>query len=110
MGRKNNLEIEKLKAFIRLKKSLTLSNLWIYILSLAKKKKIYAYTLAKEIEKNFSFKPSLLWIYLVLYKLNSEGFLLSKVKNNRKYYYITKKGLAALAHAKNFIKEVYNKL
>ncbi|MFN3910256.1 MAG: PadR family transcriptional regulator [Candidatus Anstonellaceae archaeon] len=108
MGGKNSLEIEKNKAFLRLKKTLTLSNLWIYILSLAKKQRIYAYSLDKEIEKNFSFKPSQLWVYLVLYKLENDGLLVSKQENNRRYYSITKKGTRLLEEGKKFIKNTLN--
>ncbi|MCX8163210.1 MAG: PadR family transcriptional regulator [Candidatus Micrarchaeota archaeon] len=110
MGRKNNLEVLNSKPFLRFKKSTTLSNLWIYILSLAKKKEVYAYTLVEQIEKKFGFKPSLLWVYLVLYKLEADGFLQSKEKDKRNYYSLTKKGFSLLKEGKNFLKELYKKL
>jgi DNA-binding PadR family transcriptional regulator len=115
MGRKNNLDLnylglENSKPYLRLKKSFTLSTLWLYILSLASKQKIYAYSLSNEIKNRFDFEPSLLWVYLVLYKLEKEGYLKAVFKKKRKYYYITKKGKKLLELGKDFIKKIYDLL
>jgi len=91
------------KPLLRLHSSITISNLWLSILSLATIEPIYAYTLADSIEKKFGFKPSRLLVYLVLYKLENEGFLRSKEQNKRNYYYITTDGKALLKRAKELL-------
>jgi len=109
MGGEDSLE--QSKPYKRLKQSITLSNLWIYILSITEKEKeVYAYSLGEKILQYFDFKPSRLWIYLVLYKLENEGFLKSIEKDNRKYYMLTEKGRGLLQKGKKFLFEIYKKL
>lgn len=93
------------KPMDRLYNSLTISNLWLSVLSLAKQKPIYAYTLPQIIEKEFGFKPSRLLVYLVLYKLESDKYLTSKEESKRKYYSITDSGISLLKEAKNLFKQ-----
>ncbi|MFA5108190.1 MAG: PadR family transcriptional regulator [Candidatus Micrarchaeia archaeon] len=99
MNRKKKLP----KPIVRLNQSLTISNLWLSILSLANSRPIYAYTLPKEIEKTFSFTPSRLMVYLVLYKLEAEKMLSSNEKGQRKYYFITSYGKKTLLNAKKIL-------
>ena len=106
---KSNLE--KTSPGKRLKKHLTVGNLWIYILSLIKnQKKMYAYTLDEEIEKEFYFKPGKVMIYLVLYRLEAEKMIESEFEERRKYYTITKKGKNTLIVAKKFFKLLSERL
>lgn len=98
---KNNKE--QTKPIKRLKNLLTAGNIWLYILSLIRSgKKLYAYTLPDEIEKNFFFKPSRVMVYVVLYKLESEGLIRSEFEERRKYYYITEKGRETLDIARDY--------
>ncbi|MFA5049924.1 MAG: helix-turn-helix transcriptional regulator [Candidatus Micrarchaeia archaeon] len=88
----------------RLKKHLTSGNLWLYILSLIKReKKLYAYALDSAIKKKFGFETSKVMIYLVLYRLESEGLIQSKFENRRKYYTLTKKGIEILEIGKKYL-------
>ena len=104
-------DIGKTKPIKRLRKLLTVGNLWLYIMSLIKsKKKFYAYALDKEIETNFYFKPSKVMIYLVLYRLEGEGMIASKFEERRKYYTITKKGTETLMQAKKYFLLLSKKL
>ncbi|MEM4389709.1 MAG: PadR family transcriptional regulator [Candidatus Micrarchaeia archaeon] len=84
----------------RLRRSLTTENLWLYVLSLLRKRERYAYTLRDEVEKNFGWRPGLILSYIVLYKLEREGLIASRQRGRRKYYAITAKGRAALARAR----------
>lgn len=84
------------KPLARLMNSITNSNLWLYILSIAKKEKFYAYTLGEEIERLFGFKPNKIMLYIVLYKLEAEKLLLSEYIERRKYYKLTKLGSKVL--------------
>ena len=98
------------KPIRRLKKLLTSGNLWLYILSLAKDKKVYASELDKEIEKEFFFKPNKIMVYVVLYKIESEGLIESEHKERRKYYRITKKGKKTLELAREYFQILSKKL
>ncbi|MBN2477846.1 PadR family transcriptional regulator [Candidatus Micrarchaeota archaeon] len=103
--------IEKSKPVKRLKKLLTVGNIWLYVLSLIKKKgKHYAYALDDDIEKNFFFKPSKVMVYLVLYKLEGEGMIESHMEERRKYYIITKKGEETLETAREYFGVLKEKL
>ncbi|VVC04854.1 Transcriptional regulator PadR-like family protein [Candidatus Bilamarchaeum dharawalense] len=94
----------------RLKRLLTSGNLWLYILSLVKSRKIYAYEMDELIEKEFFFKPGKIMIYIVLYRLENEGLITSKMEQRRKYYTITKKGKDTLNSAREYFKLLTNKL
>ena len=99
------------KPIRRLKNLLTTGNLWLYLLSLIKRDgKLYAYNLDSEIEKEFFFKPSKVMVYIVLYKLENEGMIVSKFEERRKYYSLTKKGEETLASAKEYFKVLAEKL
>lgn len=98
------MDAEHTKPMQRLRNALTFGNLWLYILSLAKnRKKIYAYNLPERLEKQFSFKPSRVMIYIVLYKLEAEGIISSEFEERRKYYHLTEKGKKTLGHAKEYL-------
>ncbi len=101
------MDITESKPVRRLKKTVTVGNLWIYILSLIKKhKKAYAYTLDSGIQKEFGFKPSKIMIYIVLYKLEAEKLIESKFEERRKYYTLTKDGEAGLLFAKKYFEKL----
>ncbi|MFH1520568.1 MAG: PadR family transcriptional regulator [Candidatus Micrarchaeota archaeon] len=94
----------------RLKRLLTIGNLWLYLLSLVKTRKIYAYEMDSLVEKEFSFKPNKIMIYIVLYRLENEGLISSKFEERRKYYTITKDGKETLNSAREYFKVLANKL
>jgi len=96
--------------FERLKKSNTIENLWIYILLILRKEKIHAWDILKKIEENFGFKPGRITPYRVLYRLEKDGFVKSKIENRRRVYQITEKGEKELEKAKNFYQEILKKL
>jgi DNA-binding PadR family transcriptional regulator len=98
------------KPVARLIQALTISNLWLSILSIAKNENVYAYSLPKDIDERFSFKPSRLMVYLVLYKLEAEGLLISNEEGQRKYYSLTDDGKKALEQGKNYLKKRYLEL
>ena len=101
----------KTKPIKRLNNLLMFGNLWLYILSLIKKNgRLYAYNLGEEIEKVFSFRPSRVMVYIVLYKLENEGLIKSEFEERRKYYSMTKKGQETLKTAKQYFKILAGKL
>ena len=94
----------------RLQKYNKIGNLWLYILSLLKKERIHAWKFQSLIEKKFGFKPGRITAYRVLYRLEKESFVKSKIKERRRIYQITKKGERELESAKKFYKKVLAKL
>ncbi len=99
------------KPIKRLENLLTFGNLWLYILSLIKRKgRAYAYMLDSGIEKEFAFKPSKVMVYIVLYKLENEGLIKSEFEERRKYYSMTKKGDGTLKAARQYFKVLASKL
>lgn len=99
-----------MKPIKRLNRLLTSGNLWLYILSISSKNRVYAYELDSKIEQDFNFKPNKIMNYVVLYKLENEGLINSEYHERRKYYTITDKGKEALILARTYFKELANKL
>ena len=90
----------------RLQKLNTKENLWIYILSLLTKRDLYGWETRALIEKEFNFKPGLITPYRVLYRLENQGFVKSKMEERRRIYQITSKGKKELEKAKNFYQQI----
>lgn len=100
MARKKTTAGSSEKPLLRLKRSLTIDNLWLYVLSLLSKKEMHAYAMLSEMEKRFGWKPGLVTPYVVLYKLEEEEYITGHDRERRRYYRITKKGREALATGK----------
>lgn len=96
--------------FKRLQKSNTIDNLWTYILFLLKKGEIYGWEIPNLIEKNFNFKTGRITPYRVLYRLEKDGFVKSKMTDRRRIYQITEKGRKESEKAKDFFKKLLNEL
>ncbi len=98
------------KPVLRLRRSLTTENLWLYILSTLCRKRTYAYALNTQIEERFGWKPGLITSYIVFYKLEAEGLITSKYEERRKYYEITREGKKALKLGKKMMANLAKKL
>jgi len=92
--------------FERLKKLNTVDNLWLYILFLLKERELYGWEIPKLIEERFNFRPGKITPYRVLYRLEKDGFVKSKMKERRRVYQITKKGEEELEKAKKFFEKL----
>jgi DNA-binding PadR family transcriptional regulator len=90
----------------RLEKMNTKENLWIYILILLKKSKLYAWKIPDLIEKNFNFKPGKITPYRVLYSLERAGLVKSYHEERKRIYEITEKGMEELEKAKKFYQKL----
>ncbi len=77
---------------------------------LLKKEPAYAWELPSLIEKEFGFRPGNITPYRVLYRLEAENLVKSKLKDRRRTYDITDKGLKQLESVKSFYKEIIGKL
>ena len=94
----------------RLRSSLTTGNMWLHILSLLKRKRLYAYALRNEMRRYAGFSHGLIMNYLVLYKLEAEGLITSQFEGRRKYYSLTSKGRRELEEAKVYLRALSAKL
>ena len=94
----------------RLRNKITKEVMWLYILKLLDVKPRYAYELKKEIRKTFGFNSATVTSYVVLYKLESRGFVSSATDGNRKTYRITRKGLELFGKARELLRETEKKL
>ena len=102
--------MEESKPMQRLRRTLTKSNLWLYILSRLGKGKVYAYGLRANLEQNYGWSHGLITSYVVLYKLEAEGLISSEFEGRRKYYKITKKGKEELMKAKRYLSHLSDRL
>lgn len=96
--------------FERLQKLNTKGNLWIYILCLLKKREVYGWGIRSLVDKKFNFKPGLITPYRVLYRLEKQGFVKSKMRERRRIYEITEKGKEELKKARNFYQQILKKI
>lgn len=94
----------------RLNYSLTHGNIWLAALCLMNRRKVYAYALPDGISRAFSYKPSKLMTYFVLYKLEGEKLISSHFEGRRKYYSLTPAGKRALSEGKKMLLSTAKKL
>jgi len=107
----SEIKANKTKPIKRLKHLLTTGNIWLYVLSIIKRNgKAYAYALDEEMERLFFFRPSKVMIYLVLYRLESEGLITAEMEERRKYYKMTANGENTLKAAKTYLSSLSKEL
>ncbi len=100
----------------RLRNKITKEVLWLYILRLLKERPMYAYELKERIKEAFEFEPATVSSYVVLYKLEKEGYVTAEWqesqtgKPSRKYYKLTPEGENLLQSGIEFLEEMVSKL
>ncbi len=100
----------------RLRGKVTKEVLWLYILRLLEERPMYAYELKQCIRDAFGFEPATVSSYVVLYKLEREGFVSASWqesetgKPSRKYYRLTPKGEGLLREGIEFLEDTLKKL
>ncbi|MCD6466178.1 helix-turn-helix transcriptional regulator [Candidatus Bathyarchaeota archaeon] len=87
----------------RLKEKVLKENLWLFLFKVLENKDEYAYNLRKKIKERFGFLAGKVTSYKVLYLLEKDGYVESYVKERRKYYRLTEKGLEQIRKAKEFL-------
>jgi len=87
----------------RLKEKVLKENLWLFLFKVLENKDEYAYNLRKKIKERFGFLAGKVTSYKVLYLLEKDGYVKSYVKERRKYYRLTEKGLEQIRKAKEFL-------
>ncbi|NJE75399.1 PadR family transcriptional regulator [Thermococcus sp. ES12] len=100
----------------RLKNKITKEVLWLYILRLLKERPMYAYELKERIREAFNFEPATVSSYVVLYKLEKEGYVTAEWqesetgKPSRKYYRLTPEGEKLFKEGIAFLENMLSKL
>ncbi|ANF22866.1 PadR family transcriptional regulator [Thermococcus sp. CX2] len=100
----------------RLKNKITKEVLWLYILRLLKERPMYAYELKERIKEAFNFEPATVSSYVVLYKLEKDGYVTAEWqesetgKPSRKYYRLTPEGEKLLEEGLAFLEMMLSKL
>ncbi|HDZ36255.1 MAG TPA: PadR family transcriptional regulator [Thermococcus sp.] len=100
----------------RLKNKITKEVLWLYILRLLRERPMYAYELKERIKEAFNFEPATVSSYVVLYKLEKEGYVTAEWqesqtgKPSRKYYRLTPQGEKLLEEGIAFLENMVAKL
>jgi DNA-binding PadR family transcriptional regulator len=94
----------------RLEKSGTLDNLWIYILALLRKRPLYGWEIPDLIENEFQFRPGKITPYRVLYRLELDKFVKSRIEDRRRVYQISDKGEKELEKAFGMLRTLVKKL
>ncbi len=94
----------------RLKKRTTREILWIYILRLLKEREMYAYEIRKKLKERFGFSPAMVTSYVVLYRLEQEGYVEVIPRGDKKYYRITEKGEELFNQGLSYLKEIVERL
>ncbi len=94
----------------RLKKKTSKEILWIYILRLLTEREMYAYELKQKLQDRFEIFPARVTSYVVLYRLENEGYVSSRWQENKKYYKITESGKALLDEGIKYLEGIVDKL
>ncbi|MFH0862019.1 MAG: PadR family transcriptional regulator [Candidatus Altiarchaeota archaeon] len=98
----------------RLIANTTTNCLWPYILALLKTEPVYAYLIQDMVKERFGFEVGQVTAYMVLYKLESNGYVQTEwrsVENRqRKYYKITPIGSKALEDSIDYLAKTAQKL
>lgn len=91
------------KAVQRLKKKITVENLWMYIIRiLAEGNPLKPYEVKKKLEE-LDIRPATITVYVVLYKMTREGLIETVSVGGETLYRPTGKGLKALSEAKSIL-------
>ena len=98
------------KAVKRLRRKLTIENLWIYIIGVLKNEPTYAYNIRVKIREKYGFKPATMTLYTVLYRMKREGLITTIEADGTKLYTVTDKGLKAYNKAIQILENMINML
>lgn len=100
------------KALERLRKKLTIENLWVYIIKIMmdEAKPLKAYDLKVKLRERFEINPPAVTVYTVIYRMNREGLLVKRVVKEETFYEPTNKGIEAFKQGVLFIEETLAKL
>ena len=98
------------QAVRRLRRKVTVENLWTYIIRVLEEEPLHAYGVKVRLKQRFGIKVATVTVYAVLYKMVREGLLTVEKRGETKVYKPTKTGLQALSEAKRILEGVLKDL
>lgn len=100
------------KALKRLKRKLTVENLWLYVINsiLRRGEPVRAYTVRKMIREYHGLNAPTITVYMVVYRLVAEGLLEKITRGGETLYRVSDKGREAYMAALDFISKTLEKL
>ncbi|MEM1686466.1 MAG: helix-turn-helix transcriptional regulator [Zestosphaera sp.] len=98
------------KPLIRLKRKLTIENLWIYVIASLMIKPTYAYHVRKLIKEFFGFSPTTITLYSVIYRLKKSGLIKEELVSGERIYKPTEEGIKELEEALSFMEQTIKRL
>lgn len=81
------------KALIRFINKITKENLWIYVVNTLLQGPKTGYEIVKEIRDRYMINVTTVAVYVVLYKMERDGLLVSYDDNGKRRYRVTQDGL-----------------
>ena len=95
----------------RLKRSITTENLWMYVLRVLESGPSHPYAINQTIEKRFGFRPGNVTIYILLKRLELDGYVRKSAATQsggpeRSNYAITAKGAKELKGAVPMLRKI----
>ncbi|MEN2999345.1 MAG: PadR family transcriptional regulator [Acidilobaceae archaeon] len=95
------------KALERLRRKVTLENLWMYVVKiLSEEGPLRGYEVKKRLEERYGIRPATVTAYVVLYKMSREGLIEPVSLGGDTLYRPTQKGLEALEEARKILEWV----
>ncbi len=94
------------RAVERLRRKITVENLWIYIIKILEEEPLHAYGVKVRLRDKYGIKVATVTVYAVLYKMVREGLLRVEKKGETKVYRPTELGLQALSEARKLLEDV----
>lgn len=98
------------KPLHRLKRKLTVENLWVYVIATLMVKPTYAYHVKKLVNEFFGFNPTTITLYSVIYRLSKSGLIKEETVSGGKVYRPTKEGVKELEEAVLFMEDLVSRL
>lgn len=100
------------RALVRLRKKLTVENLWLYTICIlkAENRPLKAYDIKVKLRDFFDIDPPAVTVYTVLYRMVRDGLLERHSEGGEAVYRPTERGLEAYRRGIVLIEEVLSKL
>lgn len=98
------------KPLIRLKRKLTIENLWVYVIASLMIKPTYAYHVRKLINEFFGFSPTTITLYSVIYRLKKSGLIEEELVSGERIYRPTEEGVKELEEAISYMEQMVKRL
>ena len=99
------------RALERLKKKITIENLWMYIIRiLMEQEPLKAYDIKVLLREKYGIKPATVTVYSVVYRMVRDNLIKPVKVSGETRYRVTEQGISALKKAIEFLEETVNKL